>query len=321
MSTSGVYSFSITRDDIIREAMLNIGKLGEGQVPTPEETVDCARKLNMMVKQWQGKADYAPGLKIWTRKRGHLFLRGDTNQYALSQLSPGWTTEDFDQTTVLTSVAAGSGIVAVTSTAGMAAGDWVGFQTVDGNIFWTHINTVASSTGLTLVDVFPSGASGGAMVIAYSNSATAPIVLEAAVLRDYNNQDTPLRIMTQPTYDALPSKGDPTNVSDPTAVLMETQLNNVTNLYLDCSGAQDVTKHIILTYMETVQDFVNPLDNPYFPQEWYLPLSWGLTMQIAPMFRSKVTPDMRQNFMEALTIAQKKDPEMSEAYFQPGAEV
>jgi hypothetical protein len=95
-------------------------------------------------------------------------------------------------------------------------------------------------------------------------------------------------------------------------------LNGVTNLYIDCAGAQDVTKHIILTYMETVQDFNNPLDNPYYPQEWYLPLCWGLSMQIAPMFRAKVTPDMQSNFQVALTIAQKKDPEISEAYFMPG---
>ena len=51
MSTSGTYTFTVTRDDIIREAMLNIGKLDAYGSIDPQETTDCARKLNMMCKQ------------------------------------------------------------------------------------------------------------------------------------------------------------------------------------------------------------------------------------------------------------------------------
>ena len=70
MSTSGTYTFTVTRDDIIREAMLNIGRLDAYSQIDPTETTDCARKLNMMVKTWMGRLDYAPGLKAWTRQRG-----------------------------------------------------------------------------------------------------------------------------------------------------------------------------------------------------------------------------------------------------------
>ena len=61
MPTSGTYSFTVTRDDIVREAMLNIGKLGEAETPTAQEVTDCARKLNMLVKQWMARQDFAPG--------------------------------------------------------------------------------------------------------------------------------------------------------------------------------------------------------------------------------------------------------------------
>lgn len=72
MTTSGVYSFSVTRDQIVRLAMLNIGQLQDIEVPTAQELTDCSMFLNMMVKQWMGKADFAPGLKTWTRRHGHL---------------------------------------------------------------------------------------------------------------------------------------------------------------------------------------------------------------------------------------------------------
>ena len=81
MATSGTYSFGVTKYDIIRQAMLNIGKLDPVEAPTAEEMDDCSRLLNMMCKQWMGKTDFAPGLKVWTRKRGHLLLSNTTGAY------------------------------------------------------------------------------------------------------------------------------------------------------------------------------------------------------------------------------------------------
>ena len=51
MALSGTYAFSVTITDIIREAMLNVGAIGEGEVPTAQEFTDCQRKANMLVKQ------------------------------------------------------------------------------------------------------------------------------------------------------------------------------------------------------------------------------------------------------------------------------
>ena len=90
MATSGTYSFSVTRDDIIREAMLNIGKLDVYGSIDPVETADCARKLNMMVKTWMGTIDFAPGLKMWTRQRGDLFLSQTQYRYAIGPTGDNW---------------------------------------------------------------------------------------------------------------------------------------------------------------------------------------------------------------------------------------
>jgi hypothetical protein len=70
--------------------------------------------------------------------------------------------------------------------------------------------------------------------------------------------------------------------------------------------------------LEPIQGFINPTDNPEYPQEWFLPLTLGLTKLICPMFHSIWTPDQEESFKIALAIAQKKEPERSALYFQPG---
>ena len=69
--TSGTWTFSVMRDDIIRHAMLDIGALDGEEVPTAQEITDCAFRLNMIVKQWMGNMDFAHGLKMWQRQSLH----------------------------------------------------------------------------------------------------------------------------------------------------------------------------------------------------------------------------------------------------------
>lgn len=52
MTTSGSTSFSVTRDQIITDALLEIGVLYDGEVPTPSMLTNANRKLNMMIKNW-----------------------------------------------------------------------------------------------------------------------------------------------------------------------------------------------------------------------------------------------------------------------------
>jgi hypothetical protein len=136
LTTSGSYSFSVNRDQVIRQAMLNIGKLDESEVPTAQQTSDCAFCLNMLIKQWQGRADFAPGLKVWTRRRGHLFLSGTTGQYSVGPGATGWT-ESYASTTTASAAAQGATVVTVSSTVGIAATYHIGIELNSGTIQWT----------------------------------------------------------------------------------------------------------------------------------------------------------------------------------------
>lgn len=316
MTTSGAYVFSISRDDIIRESLLNIRKLDELEIPTPQETIDCARKLNMMVKQWQGTADFAPGLKTWTRRHGHLFLSHSTGQYTLGPGATGWT-NSYISTTLSANAASGQPVVVVASATGLAASQYIGVVLNSGAIFWSTILTVIGTT-VTLAANLTGPAAANSVVFAYTTTAQQPIVIETAFLRDINNDDIPLNIIRNVgDYDLLPSKVNTSFISDPTAIYYEFQLTNST-LFTDVAASEDVTKHICMSYLEAIQDFANPLDTPEYPQEWFLALAWGLAKQICPMYGATWTALMQDNFTSALAIAQRKDPEIVTMFFQSG---
>jgi hypothetical protein len=316
-TTSGVNTFSVNRDQIIRGAMLTIGKLEENETPSNQETTDCAMFLNMLVKQWQGTTDFAPGLKTWTRRRGHLFLHSATGQYSLGPGGVGWTTSYISSMTSA-AVAPGATVIPLSTYSGMSVGDSLGVEVSSGDLYWTFIT--ALGVGVSQVTVSPAIPAGltvaaSAQVFTYTTVANQPIHIETVMLRDSTYNDTPIRIMQQAEYDQLPTKVNPTNISDPSGVYYEFQLTNGL-LYTDVAGAADVTKHLVITFLEAEQDFVNPQDVPEYPQEYFLPLVLGLAKLICPMFNAVWTPLMAENYGIALSIAQKKEPEKIVAYFQ-----
>src|ERR1700739_151143 len=152
MSTSGSYGFAITANDIVTEAMLNVGKLGEAETPSAQEYTDCLRKLNMLVKQWMGKTDFAPGLKMWTRRIGALMLRSvQPLGYQVGPTTPdNWTlVGGLVDTSTSAPANSGASSVVLTSTiapnnTAIASGWYIGIQQSGGDLFWTTVNGAPS---------------------------------------------------------------------------------------------------------------------------------------------------------------------------------
>src|SRR5437016_5960227 len=137
MATSGSYTAIVTRDDLIVSAMRVIGKLGDTELPTPGETADVARFLNMLSKQWMGRQDFAPGLKMWTRYRGDLFLSSNKGVYTLSPSGDNWAVSvaapltpnlpNYNQATLVAAAAKNATTLSIGTTAilGVTIGDFV----------------------------------------------------------------------------------------------------------------------------------------------------------------------------------------------------
>jgi hypothetical protein len=73
MATSGSADFSITRNDLVKYALINLGVLGEGETPSSTQYTDGAMILNMIVKAW-----HADGMPLWARKQTSFALTATT---------------------------------------------------------------------------------------------------------------------------------------------------------------------------------------------------------------------------------------------------
>jgi hypothetical protein len=330
MTTSGSYSFSVSTNDIIREAMLNCGKLGEAETPSAQEFTDVQRKLNMLAKQWMAKQDFAPGLKMWKRRHGDLILSSSRFAYNLGPSGDNWAISVAANTqpsvaSLQSQLTANAATNATTLTVGTAsitnftAGDFVVIQLNTGDIFSTTVSSTNPGAGTFAIPAtgIPSPSASGNYVFNYTTKGQRPEVIETVVLRDNSGADVPMRLWTVQDYDYQSSKQQPGFLSDPSAVYYESQLGSGV-LYLDVFGAQDTSKRLHITFFEPIQDFVNTADTPDYPQRWYLALSWGLTKQIAPMFNLPFTKDMQDNLQDAISIARELDSDKDNIFFQPG---
>jgi len=61
MATSGVTSFTMTRDSMIAASLRLLRELGAGAVPTTDDLTNCNQALNMMLKAWQIQS-----VPLWT---------------------------------------------------------------------------------------------------------------------------------------------------------------------------------------------------------------------------------------------------------------
>jgi hypothetical protein len=340
MTTSGTFNFTVAATDIVREAMLNVGAIGEAEVPTAQEYNDCLRKLNMLMKQWMGKQDFAPGLKMWTRQRGALFLGAQQFVYELGPYGDAWAGgvtgstagQLYNQTTLTANSNTGATTLTVSAITNINAGDFIGVQYVSPagytDIFWTTVTIAPTGHTVTIANALTGNASTNGYVWNFTTKGQRPLAVVTSLLRDIYNNDVQQNPLTLEDYEALPTKTMKSFQADPTAYYYESQIGTQANslqitantgagnYYIDCGGAQDVTKHMHIVFLRPVMDLNNPGDNPEYPQQWYRALCWGLSREICGMFDATWTQDMNANYTEAVTMAREPDSETTTFYFQ-----
>jgi hypothetical protein len=281
MATSGSSNYATSTQEIITEALELLGVLGEGEAYTPAQYTSCVRTLNMMIKNWQ-----AAGLNLFSVVVMILFLKKDQQQYTLSST----TTDNFTFNTTratLTTAPASSGASTVvleeSSAVGFGPGVHIGIQLSDGlTMFWT---TVVSVIGLAvnLTDPLPSNVNQGAIVYGYQTKANRPMrILEAYLRRNSPNltaTDIPMGMLSRSDYWSLSTKN---TASQPLQLYFNPQVGLATIRIWPV--ASDETQSIIMQCQATLDDFDNATDEPDYPQEWFLPLAYGLAVMLAPKY-------------------------------------
>lgn len=314
MTTSGTVSFSVTRDQICIQSAVEIGLIAEGETLNAYQLGILTLKLNMLVKQWQGQADFAPGLKVWKRVRGDLVLDPTKSVYALGPTSSDRWASNLTRGVITANLSAGTTAIPLASTTGMTNGDQFGVLLQNGSIYWT---TATFSGGVATIPNpgLPSPAIANGFVYDYTSLQIQPLEILTGVLRDSSNTDIPLEKLTLQRYEAIPTKADPNTASDPLAYYYERQLGNGM-MYLNTYPA-DLSKFLHFVFLSPMQDFDNPNDTPDYPQNWYLPLVYGLAVHSGPSFSRPISQDLKDLLSGTLAVARNQDPETSQLFFQP----
>lgn len=307
MSTSNSVNFTMSRDDIITDAMQTINALGIDETPSAADIDMCSRKLNMMVK-----ALMAQGIRLWAMKEATLFLGVGTQTYSLGATGTHCT-NTYAHTTLSAAAALSATSLSLTSTTGMSASDNIGIVLDSGSIHWTTISG-APGAPTTIASGLAGAAASGNVVFAYTTKINRPQRIRSAYRRDINNIDTPIALISREEYADLANK----LVRGKTIqAFYDPQL---TNGILSAWPTPDLATDVIRFWYERIlEDFDASTDNPDFPIEWGEYLSAGLSYRISkPFGLSKSERDsLREDAAMLLDTAMGFDRETASVMFQP----
>jgi hypothetical protein len=309
MATSGTTAYSVTERDIIEEAASHLGVLQIGQTMEADEYIVFRRKLNLLMKQWTAQIDFAPGLKMWTRRRAWLFPQSGQVVYSLGPSGDECAAESYVMTT-LSANATGS-TATLTSTTGFASGYRIGIRLDTGAMHWTTVDGALSGSVATLTTAVPSIATAGATVFCYATKMQRPFSLVSASLRQTNGDDWPVDTdLSVEEYELISRKSNTGVIS---GLYFEAQRTNA-KVYTDVAPA-DTRMVLRMVYLAYVEDLTASTQDVDFPAEWFRPLAAQLAVDSAPAFAKPVTVELKMLRDESLRIAQNAYPAKSEAFY------
>lgn len=312
MSTSGTTGYSVTELDIVTDALQGVGVAEAGQTLDAEDILLARRKLNMLVKQWTAQIDFAPGLKMWTRRRAYLFLQKSQTEYSLGPTGDECASESYVSTTLTAGASLGAGTITVASIVGLSSAMRIGILLASGSFQWTTISGAPAGSTVTLAATLTGAASSGAQVFAYTSKPLRPFELMSGVRRDTAGNDTPVDVnLSLGEYEAIVSKS---GLGTPCNLYFEAKKTNA-KAYIDCAP-QSVTDVLRLVYLSYVEDSTTTADDIDFPSEWYRALAAQLTIDLCIPYSRTVSQEMKLVRDEALSMARNAYPAKSVASYQ-----
>lgn len=278
MSTSGSYSFTLNKNQIISRAlqMINVSDINE--TVNSDDFAFASDLLNMMIEQWE-----VEGIHLWKRRQATLFTQLSQNSYQLGSVTNAdHCTNSYVLTTVTANVAANVTSVTVASTTGMSIGMSIGLELDNNTRQW---GTISNISGLVITLSFSTTNTSAATntVVAYSALINKPIEILRTTTLDLKNGNNEVTMMDlgYDEYFNLPVK---TTLGRPVNWYYDRVLNNslpyTGTLYL-FPQPSNVYQIVNFTYCDSIQDLLNNGDNVDFPRGWLLPICSNLAVLLA----------------------------------------
>ncbi len=276
MATSGSYDYTINRDTLIKDCLIDLGAVAEEDSVSSAMNEHAVRKLNMMLKALQTK-----GLNMWKVLRTTLILQKGQTSYNLGPSGDHFcATSDFVDTTVRVAAVANDTTIQVTSTTGMAASDYIGIELDTGYMHFTTISSITDSDTLVITTGITSAAAVGNVIKTYTTKAQRPLSIVEAWIR---NEDDVDRVVTPVTsreeYARYSDKYTSGSINN---IFYDTQLTNGV-LYVR-QPESDVTNTLEMWVHYPVEDVDSALNNFDCPPEWLLAIMFNLELLLCPRY-------------------------------------
>jgi len=166
VSTSGIYTYSRTLNQIAKEALELIEAVGDGETLSGDHIERSKESLNSLLKQSQTQ-----GMHLWTETEGTLFLKVGQSSYDFRDSSTH-AVNSYNETTTTADTAASALTIPVTSISGISDGDVIGIVQSDNDIFWTTVNGTPTGANVIVDDPITLATESGAAVRSYTPSTT-----------------------------------------------------------------------------------------------------------------------------------------------------
>jgi hypothetical protein len=173
---------------------------------------------------------------------------------------------------------------------------------------------IVGTTGLKLTTGLASAASSGNYVFAFTTKITRPIDIIEARIRDVNEADRSVRIVTN-RLDYFGKITDPTSSGETTDIWYEPLPTNG-SLYT-WPVADDVTKRLIMTIRRTVEDFDASANNFDGPVEVLNALKWNLAVDIAAEYGRDIPQIVAEKAVETYLDVERRYRERANLRFYP----
>ncbi len=280
MSTSNSYDYNLTGSTIISEALELIAVIGSGDTVDSNDQASCLRTLNLMIKAWQ-----AEGIGLWKNVEGTLFPSSGGYSYDIGPTGDHCASTAY-KTEIATAASSGDSTIDVDSDDNITNGDYIGIELDDGTVQWTTVNGAPSGNTVTLTDSLTDDVAVDNHVYNYTSKIQRPLEIVEARKVSPAGYETPLRIISRDEYMRLSDKDSTGSANQ----IYYDPIRTDGKMYV-WPANNDVQEYIKFTCRILIEDFDAAANDPDFPQEWLLAITWNLAVLIAPKF-GKVTTEM-----------------------------
>jgi hypothetical protein len=292
MARSGSTDFTITGDQLIKDALIDLGVIASEDTPPAHLIIRTRRQLNIFLKFLNTK-----GLQLWKKLRIMVFLEKDKQRYLLGPTGD-YVADTLDVIKTTVSIAAASGVnsLTLTSTTGMVIGDYIALEQDDGSL---HKTTMSNIVGLvvTLGAVTTAAISAEKKVYTFTSKIARPIKLVYARAEDSAGNSRPVRMISEEEYERFGRRDQSSKIVE---LHFRPTLDNA-ELFV-YQPSDNVIDELHLIVQLPVQDIDTATDEFDFPVEWMLAVQKGLAYHLGPSFgvKGEQLYDIRDQYRVAL---------------------